>query len=218
MKTLLTVASTLALVGSAQAATVTVYGTLAAWQAAAAPSTTQDFSGYALGTSVLGTEVLPGVTVTTNMATLEVGGASKDIRAFGVGTGSRAAGNANYQLDFGLGYLAAAFDITSFESALPPFNIASGAVGPGTVEITFADNDVETFAVDGNDGSNIFFGFAADTAVTRIRWLEALETAGVNEETALDNLRVGLRANTVPEPSSLLLAGGALLLLLRRRI
>lgn len=218
MKTLLTLASAFTLVGAAQAATVTLYGTLAAWQAAAAPSITEDFSGYAPNTSVLGTEVLPGVTVSTNLATLLVGGANNDIRAFGVGTGSRAAGNANYQLDFGIGYLAAAFEITSFESAQPPFNISSGARGPGTVEITFADSDIETFEVDGNDGSNIFFGFAADTAVTRIRWLEALETSGSNEETALDNLRVGLRTNSVPEPSSLLLAGGALALLMRRRL
>lgn len=217
MKQLITLAVALAAAGAAQAATVNVFNNLAAWQAAAGPSTLEDFSGYAPDTSVLGAEVLPGVTATTNMATLTVGGANNDIRAFGVGTGSRAAGNANYQIDFGPGYLAAAFDITAFESSLPPFNLLAGAVGPGTVELTFADTDVASFLIDAGDGSNIFFGFTSDTAVTRIRWLEALEASGLNEETALDNLRVGPRANTVPEPSSLLLAGGALALLARRR-
>ena len=126
------------------------------------------------------------------MATLSVGGGNNDIRAFGAGTGSRAAGNAYYQLDFGPGYLAAAFDITAFESSLPPFDIPASAVGPGTVEITFADADVETFMVSGGDGSNIFFGFTADSAVTRIRWLEALEVSGVNEETAFGQPARGL--------------------------
>lgn len=217
MKSILTLVAGLAVASASQAANVTVFNNLAAWQVAAGPSTVEDFAGYASGASVLGAEVLPGVTATTNMATLSVGGGNNDIRAFGAGTGSRAAGNAYYQLDFGPGYLAAAFDITAFESSLPPFDIPASAVGPGTVEITFADADVETFMVSGGDGSNIFFGFTADSAVTRIRWLEALEVSGVNEETALDNLRVGSRANTVPEPSSLLLAGGALALLARRR-
>ncbi len=203
--------------GAAQAANVTLYGTLAAWQAAAGPSTAQDFSALANGTSLMGSEVLPGVTASTNLGTLEVFGAGKTMAGFGSGSGSRVAGNAFYELTFGLGYSAAAFDITAFESSLPPYNIPASAVDAGMVELLFADGDTASFAIDAGDGSAIFFGFSADSAVTRIRWIEAHEGSGLNEETALDNLRVGPRANPVPEPSSLLLAGGALALLARRR-
>lgn len=211
------IAASLLAGGAAQAANVTLHGTLAGWQAATGPSTAQDFSALANGTSLMGSEVLPGVTASTNLGTLEVFGADKLMAAFDTGSGSRVAGDAYYELAFGLGYAAVAFDIAAFESSLPPYDIPSSAVDAGTVEILFADGDTASFDVEAGDGSAIFFGFTADSAVTRIRWIEAHEASGGNEESALDNLRVGLRTNQVPEPSSLLLAGGALALLARRR-
>jgi hypothetical protein len=65
-------------------------------------------------------------------------------------------------------------------------------------------------------GSNIFFGVVSDTSITKIRWEEALEANGGNEETGLDNFYV---VRGVPEPCSSALCGFAALatLLFRRR-
>lgn len=227
MKRLITAAAALALAAAAQSATVTHFTDLAAWQAAAGSTTTQDFSSMAVGSSVLNTTVLPGVTVTTNLERLVVWDSSThEIFALDNSATTRLKGTAEYELEFSLGYKAAAFDIGAFESALPPYNIGGGAVTAGTVEIDFADGDVQSFAVTGGNGANIFFGVAGNTAITRIRWFEALEPGNVNEETTLDNLRVGpltptrtdpTPPTTVPEPASLLLVAGALGLVARRR-
>ncbi len=204
---------------SAHALGFTLYTNQALWQANTGPSTLQDFSGYATSTSVMNAEVLAHVTVGTNLGALEVHGAEHDIFATGNGSGSRASGNAYYELNFDNAYRSAAFDIASFESASPPFDIASGAVDAGQVEILFANGFLLTYDIFGNDGSNIFFGVTADTAITRMRWIEAHERLGGNEESTLDNLRVGL-AVAVPAPPTLPLAAGALVLmaaLVRRR-
>lgn len=215
---LLAAALGLALAGTAHAAVLTVHADLAAWQAAAGAGTLQDFSSFANGDSLSGVQLLPGVTAATNLGTLEVFGGGKTMAAFGSGTGSRAAGNAYYELDLGNAYRALALDISAFESALPPFNVSGGAVTNGLLRLTFQDGtDVDLVVSPGSGISNIFIGLTADTAITRARWIEALEASGGNEETALDNLRVGLAVNPVPEPSSLLLAGAALALLARSR-
>ena len=200
--------------GSAHAIVINICSSLANWQADVGASTLQDFSSFSDGDSLAGLEVLPGVTLSTNMVNLEVHDTDKD--AFG--TGGRTAGDAFYQLDVGNAYRALALDIGSFESVAPPFNVAGGAVGPGLLEFLFEDGFLASFPIAGNDASaNIFFGMRSDTPITRVRWYEALEDSGFNEETTLDNLRVGLAVPEVPEPSSLALAGGGLVLLARAR-
>ena len=78
------IALALCAAATSQAATVTVYTTLAAWQAAVSGSVqTQDFSGYAAGANLNGVAVLPGVTLSSNLGPVEVFGADKIAVAFG---------------------------------------------------------------------------------------------------------------------------------------
>lgn len=188
------------------------------WLAGVGSSTQQDFSGYAANTSVKGLEVLPSLTLDTNLPNLEVRPES-DVFASGAGAGSRADGNAYYEFTVNNAYQALAIEIGAYESAQPPFNVAGGAVTRGTMEVLFQDGTTIGFMLDATDGvANVFFGLRANTPITRVRWLEGLEAGGLNEETTIERLRVAQAVvNRVPEPSSLLLAGGALALLARRR-
>lgn len=204
--------------GNAHALAFTIYADLANWQASAGLTTSEDFSSFATGTSVLGSEVLPGVTLTSNLGDVEIFGAENRAFASGTGAGSRAAGNTYYELNVNNAYQALALDVAAFESAEPPFNVGGGAIGPGLMEVLFEDSFMFSYQLFGNDGgSNVFFGLRADTPITRVRWYEAHEASGVNEETALDNLRVGLAVGQVPEPSTLALAAGGLVVLARKR-
>ena len=211
-------AAALAAAANAHAFSFGVYTDLANWEAQSGPSLLQDFSGYADGTSLFGAEVLPGVTASTSLGTLNVHGAAKDLFAVGSGSGSRAAGTATYDFDLGNLYSAVALEIGAYESALAPFNVAGGAVLPGMVEVLLENGFTVSYQLLPNDGeTNVFYGFWSDIGITRMRWIEGFEAGGVNEETTIDNLRVASAVNRVPEPSSLLLAAPALLLLLRRR-
>ena len=219
MRLLLALAAATCLhVSNAHALAFSIFNGLADWQTAVGSSTLQDFSSFAPGTSVQGAEVLPGVVLTTNLGDVNVIGASNTAFATGSGTGSRAAGNALYELNLGNAYRAAALDLGAFESAEPPFNIGGGAIGPGIMEILFGDGFLLEYQLFGNDASsNVFFGITSDTAITRLRWFEAHEQGNINEETSLDNLRVALAVTPVPEPSTVFLAGGGLLLFARSR-
>jgi hypothetical protein len=202
---------------AANAAIVTAYTDSSAWSAAAgAPVLTQDFSGYASGTAMSGVEFMPGVSATTNMATLNVSFAGNVL--FGTGGGVRLTGTAYYEITLALPYSAAALDIASFE-AVP--GDSSTAVGPGTLTAFFGDGTQASFLIDGTADPtfpNIFFGIVSDTPITRLRWAEALEGSGFNEETALDNFRLVATA-AVPEPPSLPMVAALLgaLMLQRRR-
>lgn len=213
-RTLLTLA--LLAAGTAQAATVSVYTTLAAWQAAiASPAQTQDFTGYPIGTDLTGVAVLPGVTLSSNLGPVEVFSADTEAVAFGP---ARQAGNAYYEAQYALPFRAVALDITAFES-IP--GDGSTAVDSGLLRFLFSDGSSTDLSVFGGSGANIFIGIVSDVAVTSFRWNEAHEANGLNEETGLDNLRVALRGNgnTVPLPGTLPLVALALgvLPLVRRR-
>lgn len=211
-------AAALALAANAHAFTFAIHTNLADWEAQSGPSMLQDFSAYADGTSLLGVEVLPGVTAGTNLGALRVHGTDKDLFATGTGSGSRAAGDAHYQFDVNGAYSAAALEVGAYESALPPFDVPGGAVTAGRVEVLFENGWTVGYELLPNDGStNVFFGIWSDTAIVRVRWVEGYEAGFVNEESTIDNLRMAAAVNRVPEPSSLLLAAPALLMLRRRK-
>lgn len=210
------IALALSAAGLAQAATVSVYTSLADWQAAISGSAqTQDFSGYANGADLTGVAVLPGVTLSSNIGAMEVFGAAKSASAFGA---ARLAGTGYFEGHYALPFLAAALDITAFES-IP--GVPSTAVDQGLLSFLFSDGSTQDLLVSGGDGSPIFFGVVSDRSITSFRWTEAHEASGVNEETGLDNLRVAMRApNPLPLPGSLplaLLALGVVPLARRRR-
>lgn len=202
----------------AQGAMLTVYNTLAAFNAAVGgPLLVQDFSSFAVGDNLSGVPVLPSVTVTTNMTTLQAFNAGNR-RMFG--QGGRAAGNAEYDIAFGAPYKAFAFDIVAFEA--DPAN-PSTAGGPGQLTVSFADLTSQVFAISGNlTGAAIFNGLVSDTAITKVVWAEALEQNGGNEETTLDNFRVPELIVAVPAagPLALILVmsvGGFAVARVRRR-
>ncbi|RZL34955.1 MAG: hypothetical protein EOP35_15995 [Rubrivivax sp.] len=211
------IALALSAAGLAQAATVSVYTTLAGWEAAISGSAQlQDFSSYAGGTDLTGVAVLPGLTLSSNLGAVEVFGADKTVFAFGP---ARLAGNAYYEAQLALPFLAAALDITAFEAnPLEP----STAQDDGVLSFLFSDGSSSNLAVAGGDGSPIFIGIVSDIAITSFRWNEAHEAGNVNEESGLDNLRVAMRApgtSELPLPGTLSLAVLALgaLPLARRR-
>ncbi|RZJ04517.1 MAG: hypothetical protein EOP39_20720 [Rubrivivax sp.] len=217
-RTLIALALTAA--GLAQAATVSVYSSLAAWEAAiASPAQLQDFDSFANGTDLAGVAVLPGLTLSSNIAgPLRVFSSTKT--AFASDGSTRATGDAYYEGQYALPFLAAALDITSFESV--PGD-GSTAVDQGTLTFWFDDGTTQDILLSGNTGSPtppVFAGVISDRAITAFRWNEAHEASGGNEETSLDNLRVAMRAPTeLPLPGTLALAVLALGLvpLARRR-
>ncbi|MGM9482683.1 hypothetical protein ACS5PN_15930 [Roseateles sp. NT4] len=203
--------------GLAQAATVSVYSSLATWQAAISGSAqAQDFTGYAPGTDLTGVAVLPGVTLTSNLGPVQA--FAQTAMAFG----PRANGNAFYEANYALPFLAVALDITGFE-AIP--GVPSTAIDPGLLSLLFADGTTQNIAISGGSGAPIFVGIISSSAIASFRWTEAHEGNGGNEESGLDNLRVAMRApaNRLPLPGSLplallaLMASGLMPLLRSRR-
>ncbi len=208
------VALALSAAGLSQAATVSVYANLAAWQAAVGgPGQAQDFTGFAPSTDLTGVAVLPGVTLSSNLGPVQT--FAQTAMAFG----PRANGNAFYEAHYALPFLAVALDITGFEAIA---GVPSTAIDPGLLSFLFSDGTTQDIAISGGSGVNIFVGILSNSAITSLRWTEAHEGNGGNEETGLDNLRVALRSatNPLPLPGTLplaLLALGALPLVRRQR-
>lgn len=194
----------LSTLGAAQAASVSVYNSLAAWQGAiSGAAQTQDFSGYSSGTNLTGVAVLPGVTLTSNLGPVQA--FAQTATAFG----ARNLGNAYFEGHYALPFLAAALDITAFESSP---GVPSTAVDQGLLSFLFSDGTTQDLAISGGSGAPIFVGVISTSAIAAFRWTEAHEGNGGNEETGLDNLRVAMRStNQLPLPGSLPLAMLALL-------
>jgi hypothetical protein len=187
-----------------------MYSSEPAWSAALTdPAVVQNFQGYSDNQWMVGVEFLPGVRVATNLEQLRVVQnylGHRFVFAFG---DNRL--DARYDLVLTQPYTAVGFDITSFE-ANP--NEPSTAAGPGTLTVYFADATTATLAVSGNPaGEAVFVGVTADLPIVDVRWAEPLEYDGLNEETGIDNVRVGF----IPEPGSMLAVLGAGVLALRRR-
>lgn len=189
---------------AAQAATVSVYNSLASWQAAISGSAqTQDFTGFAPSTNLTGVAVLPGLTLTSNIGPVQT------FAQTAFASGSRAAGNTYYEGHYALPFLAAALDITGFESSP---GVPSTAIDQGLLSFLFSDGTTQDLAISGGSGAPIFVGVISNKAITSFRWTEAHEGNGGNEETGLDNLRVAMRTtNDLPLPGTLPLAMLALM-------
>lgn len=198
----------------AQAASPTLFGTRADFEAAllGTPLLSQDFEGYAAGTNLSGVQVLPGVTISTNLASIEAFSSAGNNIAFAIG---RVLPEAVYSINLGGGYMAFGFDIAAFDPATP---------GPGFLDVYFADGDLTFTGIpvlpnNPTESTPIFFGVISNVAITGFRWSEGPEIGGINccEETGLDNF---LAAGAVPEPGAglLMFSGiGALGWLSRRR-
>lgn len=189
----------LSVVRQASAANSTFYNNLAAFSAAAGgPLLTQDFSGYANATNLRNVEFLPGVSVDSNMNTVQAF-FTGDTTLFG-GGGGREGGNAFYDVNLTLPHQAVAFEIDAFDAVAGNPSTAQDAA---LMTVFFTDATSSPLPINGSPtGDTIFFGVVSDTPISKIRWAEAHEGSGGNEETALDNFSV-LRA--VPEPASSIL-------------
>lgn len=201
----------LPLVRHASAANSTFYNDLASFSAAAGgPLLSQDFSSYANGTNLRNVEFLPGVSVNSNMSVVQAFVAG-DTTLFG-GGGGREGGTAYYDVNLALPHKAVSFEIVAFDAIAGSPSTAQDA---GLMTVFFADATSAPIAIYGNaTGAAIFFGVVSDTPISSIRWAEAHEGSGGNEETALDNFSV---LREVPEPAGYILSSAMLLTVLAAR-
>lgn len=188
--------------GGAQAVTATLYGTQASFLAAlsGAPTLTQTFEGYAGGFNLAGVQVLPGVTISSNLASINVVD-SPSIGKAAFAT-PRNQPEAYYDINVGGAYTAFGFEINAYDPA---------TAGPGFLSFFFADGDTTYTLIPvlppATETTAIFFGVIADRAITRITWSEGPElNFSCCEETVIDNL---IAAQPIPEPTTgLLMAVG----------
>jgi MYXO-CTERM domain-containing protein len=183
----------------AQAAVVTLFGDRTDFVTAlgGAPTVTQDFEGYAVGTNLMGVDVLPQVTLSTNLSSLAVfNSASYGNVAFAT---SRNLPEAIYDINFSGSTTAFGFDIAAFNPATP---------GPGFLSFYFADGDltytlIPVIPTNATEQIALFFGVISDVPLVRITWSEGPELDGFSccEETAIDNM-IMRGSNTVPEPGT----------------
>lgn len=169
----------------------------------------QDFEAHAEGSSLLGVEVLPGVTLSTNLDRLEVFCGRGDQEPFAA---SRDGAQSWYDSSFAGGIRAFGFDVEGFDPATPRPAFLSFLFAEG--DTTYAD--IPGLPVQATEQDPLFI--VSDVAVVGIRWAEGPERGGIAccEETALDNL---ILAAPVPEPGTmaLLLGGAGALAAWRRR-
>jgi hypothetical protein len=193
-----------ATLGSAHAATVSLFGTRADFLTGigAVPTLTQDFEGYATGANLVGVDVLPGISVSTNLDSLTVfNSASLGKSAF---ASTRNQPEAIYNINFTGDTKAFGFDIAAFNPDTP---------GPGFLSFFFADGDttytlIPVLPSNATEQDPLFFGVVSSSPLTSIKWSEGPEINGFSccEETGLDNF---VTLSPIPEPSSwaLMIAG-----------
>jgi PEP-CTERM motif len=184
----------------AHAATVTLFGDRTDFVTAlgGASTVSQDFEGYAAGTNLVGVEVLPQVTMTTNLSSLAVfNSASLGNAAFAT---SRNLPEAIYNINFSGSATAFGFDIGAFNPQTP---------GPGFLSFYFADGDltytlIPVIPTNATEQIALFFGVISDVPLVRITWSEGPELDGFSccEETVIDNMIMRTSTNNVPEPST----------------
>jgi PEP-CTERM motif len=193
-------------VGATQAAVVTLFGDRTVFVTALGGASTiqQDFEGYAAGTNLSGVQVLPNVTIATNLANIGVfNSATLGNVAFAT---SRDQPEAEYTINFSGAYTAFGFDINAFDP---------NTSGPGFLSFYFDDGDTTyTFLPvlpGATEATALFFGVISTSPLARITWSEGPEIDfSCCEETVLDNfIARGDAPNPVPEPATnLMLLGG----------
>lgn len=201
---LVMLASLLAGASTTHAATAVIHGDRTSFLNAlgGAPTSTQDFEGYAAGTNMFGVEFLPGVTADTNLGSLEIFQGSGDNELFILG---RDQPTAEYEILVGGNYRAIGFDIEAFNPATP---------GPGFLSFFFTDGDITYTGIpilplNATENDPLFFGVISDTPIASILWSEGPETDGISccEETSLDNFVT----SPVPIPAAAWLFASGLL-------
>jgi PEP-CTERM motif len=176
-------------------AAVTLFGTRADFLAGlgGAPTVEQNFEGFAEGANLLGEQVLPSVTMSTNLANLSVFN-SLSIGKVAFAT-TRDKPEAEYTFNFAGGYKSFGFEINAYDPSTP---------GPGFLSFYFANGDTTYTLIPvlppATESTALFFGVISDTNITKITWLEGPETSfSCCEETVIDNLIAG-SISPVPEP------------------
>jgi hypothetical protein len=192
--------------GNAFGAVVTLFGDRADFLTALSGASTisQDFESYADGANLASVQVLPSVTITTNLAGVEVFDATGLSNIAFASTRNQP--EVEYNINFSGIYKAFGFDIVAFDPATP---------GPGFLSFYFDDGDTTYTQIPVLPGVSeftpLFYGVISDRGITKITWSEGPETDFTCcEETGLDNL-IALRdtPNPVPLPATnLMLLGG----------
>jgi hypothetical protein len=184
-------------IGNALAAVVTLFGDRATFVAALGGASTvqQDFEGYAVGTSLLGVDVLPQVTMTTNLANLNVAN-SATLGNVAFATTRRDKPEAEYNFNFAGAYKTFGFDINAFDP---------NTSGPGFLSFFFDDGDTTYTFIPVLPGATedtaLFFGVISDRLITKISWSEGPEIDfSCCEETVIDNL-IALGDPIIPVPT-----------------
>jgi PEP-CTERM motif len=195
------VAATLAsAMGVAQAANVTFYASAAQLAAAiGGPTATQTFEGFAAGTNLLGVQVLPGVTMSTNLAGMSVADIAGIGKAANLSVRDKPA--SWFDINIAGGNKAFGFEVNSM----------APNTGTAFIDFFFADGDTTFTRIpvlpQATENTAQFFGIISDKAITKIRWEEgALANNSCCEPTVMDNF---ITAAPVPEPTTgvMLMAG-----------
>lgn len=181
--------------GHTSAATYTTYSSVSGFLTALGSVTPliQDFNSYNSGQDLSGVQLLPGVTVTSNMTTIEAWSKSYspyglDLFAWDMSHRTDSATRTYYDINLSLAYNAAGFNIDAWDP---------NANGPGIIEVFFSDGTNASIPLSKNgvtEEDPVFFGIIANTPITKIRWNEPPEVLGVQgwEETALDDFYVAV--------------------------
>jgi PEP-CTERM motif len=198
--------------GSAHAVTLTLYASQATFLAGLGAATTQsqDFEGFAAGANLAGVQVLPGITIPTNLANINVASVAGIGKVAAIG--NRTLPEAEFNINVNGATKSFGFEVNGFDPATP---------GPGFLSFFFADGDMTYTLIPilppATATTPMFFGVIADQAITQIRWSEGPTAAfSCCEDVVLDNL---IAALPVPEPGTglMMFAGMGLLGLWARR-
>lgn len=148
---------------------------------------TQNFNSFSHNDNLAGVNILPGVTVGSNMSTIIAWDVllSGDVELFALSR-SEVTEDAYYDILVSNTYNAIGFDIDAFNPATP---------GPGVMEVFFldgSDTSVNIFPTNATEEDPVFFGVISSQPIIRIRWTEGPEIGGGggNEETTLDDFAI----------------------------